>query len=323
MREGSLYLPQIDLWCDARKAKARAFVSHAHFDHLGRHRRIIMSEGTRRLMAERMPGKREEIVLPFGTPYALDAETELRLHPAGHIFGSAMLEAKREGESLLYTGDFKLRPGRAAELCAPPRAEVLIMETTFGRPRYVFPPTEEVLAGIISFCRETLAAGAVPVLFGYSLGKSQELLCALAEAELPVMLHPRTLQMTRVYEEMGQAFPTCRKFTLTEMAGHVVMCPPQARNSEWLRRIEPRRTAMATGWAMESSALYRYGCDVVFPLSDHADFTDLLRMVELVRPKRVLTLHGFAEEFAQTLRGRGMEAWALGLDNQLEFAVDA
>lgn len=321
MRGGNLYLPQIELWCDARQAQACSFVSHAHFDHLAKHRRIITSEGTRRLMAERLPGKREEIVLPFGEPYALNPETEVRLHPAGHIFGSAMLQVTRAGESFLYTGDFKLRPGRSAERCAPPRADVLVMETTFGLPRFLFPPTEEVLAGIVAFCRETLAAGATPVLFGYSLGKSQELLGALADAELPVMLHPRTMKMTRIYEEMGQSFPTCRKFTLTEVAGHVVMCPPQARNSEWLSKIEPRRTAMATGWAVESSARYRYGCDAVFPLSDHADYDDLLRLVEIVKPQRVYTVHGYATAFAQTLRARGLEAFALGMVNQLEFTL--
>ncbi len=135
------------------------------------------------------------------------------------------------------------------------------------------------------------------------------------------MLHPKTLKMTRDYEEMGLAIPGCKAFTPTETAGHVVMCPPQARNSEWLRKIERRRTAMATGWAVENSAIYRYGCDAVFPLSDHADFTDLLRMVDLVQPKSVYTVHGYAREFAQTLRRRGVEAWALGADNQLELSL--
>jgi Cft2 family RNA processing exonuclease len=204
MRGGSLYLPQIDLWCDARESAACSFVSHAHFDHLAAHKKIITSEGTRRLMAARLPGEREEIALPFETPYAFDAETELRLFPAGHIFGSAMLHATREGESFLYTGDFKLRPGRSAEPCATPRADVVVMETTFGLPRYIFPPTETVLARIIHFCRETIEEGAVPILFGYSLGKSQELLSSLAEASLPVMLHPQTHKITRIYEELGR-----------------------------------------------------------------------------------------------------------------------
>jgi DNA ligase-1 len=321
MRGGSIYLPQIDLWCDAHKPTDFSFVSHAHFDHLAKHRRIITSEGTRRLMASRMPGEREEIVLPFEKPYTLNAETVLTLHPAGHIFGSAMLRVLREGESLLYTGDFKLRSGRSAEKCVPPRADVVIMETTFGLPRYVMPPTAEVLAGIIAFCRQTLEEGEVPVLFGYSLGKSQELLSSLAEANLPVMLHPQTLKMTRIYEELGQTFPPYAPFTLTEVAGHVVVCPPQANQSAWLRKIKRRRTAMVTGWAIDPAAVYRYQCDAAFPLSDHADYADLLRFVEIVQPKRVLTVHGYVEEFARTLRERGVEAWALGVDNQLEISM--
>ena len=272
-------------------------------------------------MAARMPGEREEIVLPFGESYTLNPETELTLHPAGHIFGSAMLRIAREGESLLYTGDFKLRPGRSAEKCEPPKADLVVMETTFGLPRYVFPPTNEILEAIIGFCRQTLEDDEVPVLFGYSLGKSQELLSSLAEAKLPVMLHPQTLKMTRIYEELGQVFPPYKPFTLTEVAGHVVVCPPQANQSSWLRKIKPRRTAAVTGWAIDPAAVYRYQCDAAFPLSDHADYADLLRFVELVQPKRVYTVHGYVEEFARTLRAKGIEAWGLGVDNQLEIAL--
>lgn len=321
MRSGGIYLPQVGLWCDARVPADFSFVSHAHFDHLALHRSILTSAGTRRLMAARMPGEREEIVLPFGEAYALDAETVARLYPAGHIFGSAMLHLTRTEGTFLYTGDFKLRPGRSAERCETPRADTVVMETTFGLPRYTMPPTEEVLARIIHFCRQTLEADEVPVLFGYSLGKSQELLSSLAEAKLPVMLHPRTEKMTRIYEELGQAFPPYRSFAVSEVAGHVVVCPPQANQSGWLRKIKPRRTAMITGWALDPAAVYRYQCDAAFPLSDHADFADLLEFVERVQPKQVLTVHGFVEEFARTLRERGVEAWALGQDNQLEMKM--
>jgi DNA ligase-1 len=319
-RGGSIYLPQIDLWLDAHQPRETSFVSHAHFDHVATHRRIITSAGTARLMQARLPGEREEIIHPFRQPFRY-GDTELCLYPAGHIFGSAMLLATREGESLLYTGDFKLRAGRSAERCEPPRADVVIMETTFGLPRYVFPPTADVLAAIIKFCRQTLEDGEVPVLFGYSLGKSQEILSSLADAELPIMLHPQTAKMTRVYEELGQTFPAYRPFALSEVAGHVVVCPPQANQSAWLRKIKPRRTAAITGWASDPAAIYRYQCDAAFPLSDHADYADLLSFVDLVQPKRVYTVHGSTEEFARTLRDRGVEAWALGKDNQLEIAM--
>ncbi|HEX2860797.1 MAG TPA: ATP-dependent DNA ligase, partial [Lacunisphaera sp.] len=76
-------------------------------------------------------------------------------------------------------------------------------------------------------------------------------------------------------------------------------------------------------WAMDPGANYRYQCDTAFPLSDHADFPDLLAFVDRVQPKRVFTVHGFAQEFARTLRERGIEAWALGEANQLDLGLAA
>lgn len=320
--EHGVWLPQIGWWLDARYPVAKSFVSHAHFDHVAAHQVFLCSEGTSRLTRARMPGERREIVLPFDQPHQLTPDCEVRLHPAGHIYGSAQFHATHaEHGTLLFTGDFKLRPGLSAEKCATPRADVLIMETTFGVPRYVFPPTEQVLADIVAFCQQALHDDAVPILFGYSLGKSQEILQAVGRAGLPVMLHAEVVRMTHVYEKLGMRFPEYRPFDPHACGGHVVLCPPQAANSSFLRKIEHRRTAMITGWAMDPGAKFRYQTDAAFPLSDHADFADLLSFVERVQPKRVLTLHGFAREFAQTLRERGIEAWAVGQDNQLEFAI--
>lgn len=317
-----VWLPQIEWWLDAHFPQKRAFVSHAHSDHIAPHGEILCSVGTSRLMQARMPGERVEHVLPFERGEQLTSDCSVTLYPAGHIFGSAQALLTHEVHgSLLYTGDFKLRRGRSAEACATPRAEVLVMETTFGRPHYVFPPTQQVLNDIAAFCHACVDDGEVPVLFGYSLGKSQELLSGLAEAKLPIMLHPQTLRLTRIYEELGMRFPPYREFNAEEAVGHVVISPPQQSNATFLRRLGKRKTAVVTGWAVDPGAVYRYQCDAAFPLSDHADFPDLLRFVDLVKPQRVLTLHGFAQDFALTLRERGIEAWAIGEDNQLEFGL--
>ena len=173
---------------------------------------------------------------------------------------------------------------------------------------------------MVHFCRRTLEAGANPVFFAYSLGKSQELLSGLTGAGLPVMLHTQTLRYTQIYEKLGTVFPPYREFSAREAGGHVVICRPAAAVA-FLAKIPARRTAVVSGWALDRGAIYRHGCDAAFPLSDHADFADLLRLVDQVQPQRVLTLHGFAREFAQTLRARGVEAWAVGQDNQLELPL--
>jgi Cft2 family RNA processing exonuclease len=319
--KAGVHLPQIGWWLDAQRSQQRAFVSHAHSDHIAPHREIIATRATASLMRLRMGGKRAETILEYGRPWPAEFGCELKLHPAGHIFGSAMLQATTEHGSLLYTGDFKLRPGRAAEPCVAPRADVLIMETTFGLPRYVFPPPAEVERGIVDFCRQALADQVTPVLLAYSLGKTQELLQIVGGAGLPVMLQAQGHKLTRRYAELGMKLPPYRLLDTNEYAGHVVIAPPQPGRDAPLSWIHPRRTAVATGWAMDPGAIYRHGCDAAFPLSDHADFPDLLAFVGQVQPKLVYTLHGFAREFAATLRARGIEAWALGQNNQLELTM--
>ena len=319
--ERGVYLPKHDLWLDPWDAKRFAFVSHAHSDHIAPHTEIILSEGTARLMQARLPGKRKEHILPFGEQRRVH-DVDLMLLPAGHIFGSAQIFLQTENESLLYTGDFKLRRGKSAEAAQWVHADTLIMETTFGRPRYRFPPNEEVVNQIVAFCHETIDEGEVPVLLGYSLGKAQEILCALEGANLTPMLHGTVFEMTRIYEQFGQEFCKYVRYAASEVAGKVLICPPSLNRSRMLDKIARKRVAMISGWAMDPGAVYRYQVDAVFPLSDHADYDDLIRYVDLVRPKRVLTLHGFATEFARDLRENiGVEAWALSAENQMELKL--
>ncbi len=313
-----VWLPQIGWWLDAQHSTPRSFVSHAHADHIARHREVLCTAATARLMHERLGGKRQVTTLQYGEAHQLEFGCEVRLHPAGHILGSAQFHATTENGSLLFTGDFKLRPNLAAEPCATPRADVLIMETTFGLPRYVMPPTEQVEAEIVAFCRQALADGATPVLYAYSLGKTQELMHLLGRAGLPLMLHPQSYQISKVYEACGHKLPPFAEFEAMHHAGHVVITPPGAPLLDW---INPKRTAAVTGWAIDGRTKYQYGCDAAFPLSDHADFNDLLAFVDRVQPKTVYTLHGFAKEFAATLRNRGIEAWAIGQGNQLELSL--
>jgi DNA ligase-1 len=318
--ERGVFLPRQNLWLDPWEAKDFAFVSHAHSDHIAPHRQMIVSERTARLIQARLPGKRKEIILPFGQEKDVRG-MQITLFPAGHIFGSAQFFLRTENDSLLYTGDFKLRQGQSAEPVEWTAASTLIMETTYGIPRYRLPPTEEVIAQIVAFCRDTIENDEVPVLLGYSLGKAQEILCALAGADLTPMLHGSVYQMTRIYEQYGQKFCHYLRYHPNDLGGKVLICPPSANRSRMLEKIPRKRVAMISGWAVDPNAIYRYQVDAAFPLSDHADYDDLLRYVELVGPKRIFTLHGFAAQFARDLRARGIEAWALTEENQMELTL--
>jgi DNA ligase-1 len=325
-KERGIYLPQVDLWMDPQRPQKRAFVSHAHFDHLAPHEEILASPPTARLLKARTPKGTKIREIPFGKPLALGGGAVLKLTPAGHILGSAMAWVERtqpRRTSLLYTGDFKLREGGSSEACRPLRADVLVMETTYGLPRYVFPPSQKVMDDILAFCRGVAEDGEVPVLLGYSLGKSQELLAGLAEAGMPILLHPSVHRMTEIYRELGVKFPDTAvwKKSARRPEKAVVIFPPQATHSAQLRGIAHRRVAAVTGWALAPGASYRLGCDVAFPLSDHADHVELKELVRKVHPKEIRTLHGFAAEFAAELREEGWNAWPVEGDTQLSLGL--
>src|SRR5436309_15410372 len=250
-----VYLPARDLWLDPWQPKRFAFVSHAHSDHIAPHQEMILSERTARLLQARMPGTRVEHVLPFGEQRRIH-DVDLTLLPAGHIFGSAQLFLSTESETLLYTGDFKLRRGKSAEPAEWRQADTLVMETTFGLSRYRFPPTEQVINQIIAFCQDTIDDGGLPVLLGYSLGKAQEILCSLDGAGLTPMLHGSVYRMTRIYEQFGQSFCNYVRYNANEVAGKVLICPPSANRSQMLEKIPHRRVAMISGWAVDPNAIY-------------------------------------------------------------------
>jgi len=324
VNRGGLYLPEADLWLDPHRVHDFGFVSHAHADHYANHRQILCSEPTAGLIKARFRPRGEIRALAWDDPTEIGPFTA-RLLPAGHIHGSAQLHLTRrsDGASLLYSGDFKMRRGLASEAIQSRPADTLIMETTFGLPRYELPPTETVIGDMVAFVRKTLDDGEVPLMLAYSLGKAQEIHLALARAapELKFMLYKTVAEMSAVCAGLGVAQPEYKKFDPENAAGHVVILPPNVLRNAPARSIAKKRSAMISGWGADPSAKYRYRADAVFPLPDHADYPDLIRYVEEIKPKRVLTLHGYDRQFAADLRRRGWNAWALRGGDQLELSI--
>ncbi len=316
--EQGLFLPELNLWLDPSKRVRRAFVSHAHADHARAHQQVIATPQTLALMQARNLRAGETQALPFNRSLDLKGG-RIELFPAGHVLGSAQIRVETASGSLIYTGDFKTRKGLSCEAVGCRTADVLVMETTFGLPRYRFPPAESVRADLIAFCRQALVDGCVPVVMGYSLGKAQEILAILRDHAFEIAVHESIARICEVYRFYGIEFPPYGRLRGQNLDGCVVVIPPNADRKRLLNSIPNTRTAVVTGWGLDPSARFRYGCDAVFPLSDHADYDELLAFVESANPKLVYTLHGSAESFAQDLRARGIEDWSLISNNQLEL----
>lgn len=302
--EDGVRLSGTELWLDPRRKKARAIVSHAHSDHVGRHQRWVASPATG-VLARRRWNAREVETREFGVPWQDDGAT-VTLLPAGHILGSSMVLLERAGTRILYTGDFRLEPSITAERCTPVPADVLVMECTFGEPVYRFPGRAELLDRIDDFIAAARRTGHTPVLLAYSLGKAQEVARLVSGRGHPVALLDDAHAMLEAYREAGVSFERCTRFD-GALDGHTVLiAPPSPDGTAALRAVPRRRTAFLSGWAL-GPPRWRPACDAAFPLSDHADFDELIRMVEQVRPRQIYTLHG-PDRFAYHLRARGWDA---------------
>lgn len=306
---GDLYLPPLDLWLDPSHVKNRAFVSHAHADHTGRHKMIIASPPTARLIEHRL-----EIDVDHPLNYGESAEFgegRITLYPSGHVLGAAQALIEYKGERLVYSGDFKLKPSRTAEPCETVPCDHLVMECTYGRPQYCFPDRLEVEAQIVNHIESVLEKKQVPLVLVYVLGRAQEILKLLLQEGFPVAAENRVYDMCKIYEELGVEFGEYTRFDPDDYEGRVLLFPPHLWKSPVVRNIRNRNTIAVTGWAMDGRQQAWYRSDVAFPLSDHADFEDLQRYIELANPKKVSLIHGFPE-FADHVKNMGIETNLLG-----------
>ena len=312
-RPEGLYSPPFDAHVDPRQAVARAILTHAHADHAAAgHGEIWATAATIDLYRLRHPefsGVAREIA--YEEPIS-GRGAALALHPAGHVLGSSQLRFESVDASLLFTGDFKRQPCRTAAAATAPPSRVLVTETTFGLPVFRFPERSRAEALLISSCREAFAAEETPVLLAAALGKSQEVALVLAEAGIPTVLHGAAWKLLPAYERAGFDFSLSRPYESgPTQAGEALVVPPHCARTPVVQKVRRRRVIYLSGWATRESSRADYDADVLIPYSDHADFPGLLAHLSEVAAESVVTIHGYAADFARIVASRGLAAWAL------------
>jgi len=312
-----LKLTDIDLGIDIRRRQPRGFVSHAHADHIAPHETAYGTPATVAMYRHRLGQKRRVVELPFHQPYAWD-DIQLTTLPAGHMFGSSMLLAESANGSLLYTGDFKLGDSATAERAVTPPVDVLVMESTFGQPHYRWPDREEVLAKFFELIDQTLNDGRTPLVRCYVMGKSQEITKLLTDRGISVLQHPLAFEISKIYEANGCNLGDYSCYEDHAPPGSVVIAPPRSQKSAPLNGLKRITSFGLTGWAIDPNARFRLGVDHALPLSDHADYNELLEIIERTSPRFIYCTHGPAK-FVDRLVDLGHNAYVLGQQNQLRL----
>jgi len=275
IREKTLYIAELDLWIDSMRSRSRSYVSHGHADHARPHDVIVTSPANALICEARFgrkgtrAGSRPQIVWEthaFNEPWFI-GEHRLTLFPAGHVLGSAQLLIEGPSGSFVYTGDFKLEQAFTAETTEVKRCDTLLMECTYGRPHFAFPPRAEIAGNMVAFARDTLENGEIPVFFAYSLGKAQEAIAILGNGGIPLTLHQSVFTMSEIYQQCGMPLPPYRKHDEASFDGEsALVWPPSAKRLPEHIDGKRIRTASLTGWSI-GGGVYRPRKDQAFALS--------------------------------------------------------
>ena len=300
-------LTRIDLGLDVCRRLPRGYISHAHGDHMARHELAFCTPDTGALYQYRL-GKHRVKELPYRQTVAWQG-TELTTYPAGHMLGSALLLAEDDGVRLLFSGDFKLGDSATAERAEVPTSDVLIMESTFGDPAYRLPARSAMVQRLVDAVQTCFSDGVSPVIYAYAMGKSQEVTRLLRDHGIAVYLHPHAFAIAQVYVQRGCDLGGFHLYQGPEETpvNAAIIVPPQHHRAGQLPLPAGKRTISVTGWAAGPQAKYRMGVDYAIPLSDHADFSELIEFAELVNPTTIYCTHG-PVSFVQELVKRGHDA---------------
>jgi putative mRNA 3-end processing factor len=296
------------------------FISHAHTDHLCK--KTSTTENNHKILVSKATS-----LIAQARGYRLDDATEVcdgfQLINTGHILGSRGLLI---GNELYYTGDISIRERSFMKPADIPSAHTLIIESTFGRPEYVFPSLVEIIHKTNGIISEMYNLGVPVLLMGYPVGKAQ-LLAALFCHWDPIFVHDSIDKMNSVYMELGINLKDMATHSIAERKGLLVknkpwlmIAPLNAARSNFVKLMKQRYGAVTigfSGWAIDRRYKLMMDLDYTMPMSDHCDFPELVKVVRACNPKKIYTFHGFSVEFAASLRKIGFDAESLvGINGQ-------
>ncbi len=302
--DNGIYIDGLEFRLDAQRRCDYSFVSHAHSDHARKHGRIVATPETALLYRDRYPHVTVRAVpcqrrVKFG-------KASVELFSAGHMLGAAQILVEVGGTRIVYTGDFKIYPNLTCPPVEHKRCDILIMESTYGDPAYAFPPQNEVYTRIVAFVRRAQMDGYTPVLVGYAMGKAQEAISLMQKHGFEVAVDVNVARITELYRKAGVKIALTPVYDSVDLKEKVLVVTPQTLRKDEYKELRRKRSLFLSGWS-QGGRQHRFGTDLGVPLSDHADFSQLINYVKRCKPRKIYTLHGEAK-FAKLLREMGYDA---------------
>ena len=310
VRKEGLYCVPGQFYIDPWRPVDRAVITHAHGDHArAGHGHYLAAESGVNILRSRLGDIRID-GLAYGERVEHNGVT-ISLHPAGHVLGSAQVRMEYQGEVWVASGDYKVEADRTCAPFEPVRCHTFITESTFGLPIYRWEPQQTLFDDMNAWWRKNAAEGRCSVVFAYAFGKAQRILSGLDPSIGAIVCHGAVEPLNRVYREAGVALPATVMATDVEkpaLKSAIVIAPPSAAGSPWMKRFGDYSDAFASGWMQLRGARRRRGVDRGFVLSDHADWPGLMTAIRATEAERVIVTHGSVPVMVRWLRQIGLDA---------------
>lgn len=306
-----LYCARGGFYIDPWKPVQRAVITHAHSDHArAGSDHYLCHPDTKPLLQLRL-GAESVQTLPWGESLSIN-DISVSLHPAGHIIGSSQVRVSDGKETWVISGDYKTVDDGISGAFEPVPCQHFVTESTFGLPIYQWQPQEVIYANIRRWITENKAAGQSSVLLAYSLGKAQRVIEAIRH-EFPVIhAHGAIANVQDALIASGHSLQPVIRITpdtpKADLQQAVVIAPPSADGTPWLKRMHPYRLAICSGWMQVRGNQRRRNADAGFVLSDHADWDGLLHACKATGAEKVYVTHGFQSAFSRYLTEQGQTA---------------
>ena len=320
-----LYCADGDFHVDPWQPVERALITHAHADHArGGSRSYLAARDGLPVLRARLPDEATIESLGYGERRRIGS-VDVSFHPAGHVLGSAQIRIASRERVVVVSGDYKLARDPTCAPFEPVRCDMFVTESTFGLPVYRWAAPHVTIESLLAWWQRNRASGHASVVFAYALGKAQRIAAELARFSPlpgPLFCHGAIARMNAAYAQAGVALPPMTPVASapagTDWSHALVLAPPSSQGSTWMRRFEPVRTAVASGWMALRGVRRRANVDAGFVLSDHADWPALDEAVDASGAADVWVTHGYRDEFVRWLVETRPGRRAIGLSTHFE-----
>ena len=307
-----IYCAAGDFYIDPWKPVPRAVITHAHSDHARwGNQHYLCTKDSVPFLQLRLGKEISVQGLAYGEEIYLNGVT-VSFHPAGHMIGSAQVKVTYKGQTWVASGDYKVENDGISGAFEPQKCHVFITESTFGLPIYRWKPQQSVFSDIRNWMSENELAGKNSVLVAYSLGKAQRLLYNLQHHVSRFLVHGAIFNAHEVCLQNGWPLPPVELITpetpKDSYKGSLIIAPPSAADSAWMRRFNPYSLGVCSGWMQVRGNARRRNVDAGFPISDHADWRGLLDTIKQTGAEKIFVTHGFTSVLARYLQENGLSA---------------